>query len=157
MKNPKQDLLLHIIHTLYSKAYEVLQENLNQIIHAQHGLETNSQNGFWYKGKHWGATGRKAKPLHDSLKSKMDSYIKSSADLEIEVQYVKSYLQCILNNCTELGFLYHYLPTGLHTVLRNRGITQNNESPPVIEHLIMYNQKGKELLITRLMLNMTGV
>src|SRR5574343_484116 len=136
-----------LIERLKRFLYDTLEEKLIDTLHGlqedQAKLVPESEVGFYYKNNSYirytnisPIHRHKVKPLHT------------------EWGYVSSYLQCVLNQCTTSGQLYCYLPVGLHGFIQSLGYEASTEEFGDID--IGNNQQGKELLITRLMLNMTG-
>jgi hypothetical protein len=97
----------------------------------------------------------RAKPLDPSLHKPMEEYLTTTKKSEEEWDYISSYVRCLLNQCSTASQLYLALPTGLHGFLNQYGIEGSMEEPTCTLD-IGNNQIGKEILITRLMLNMTG-
>lgn len=135
---------------------------LGVIYEDQAKLVPESEVGFYYKGtKYLRYTSippkykNRLKPLHASLSNPMDIYLKKLKDTQSEWDYISSYVRCILNQCGTASQLYLALPTGLHGFLNQQGITGSMEDH-ACDFDIGNNQLGKELLLTRLMLNMTG-
>ena len=137
---------------------------LGVIYEDQAKLVPESEVGFYYKGTKYLRYGYESvpskykhrfKPLHESLAIAMDTYLEKSEDLHSEWNYISSYVRCILNQCGTAAQLYLALPTGLHGFLNQQGITGSIEDH-ACDFDIGNNQLGKELLLTRLMLNMTG-
>lgn len=154
-----------IIERLKRFLYDAAEEKLTDILHGlqedQAKLVPESEVGFYYKSKSYirytnisPIHRHRVKPLHPSLHAPMDEYLTKVSALHTEWGYVSSYLQCVLNQCTTSGQLYWYLPIGLHGFIQSLGYEASTEEFSVID--IGNNQQGKELLITRLMLNMTG-
>jgi hypothetical protein len=86
----------------------------------------------------------------------MQDYVAQSNEIVTEQGYVVSYIQSVLNQCTESSQLYYYFPSGLRSILRDEGLEETPTSNLSVVPTIDFNQKGKELLLARLMLNMTG-
>lgn len=154
-----------IIERLKRFLYDAAEEKLTDILHGlqedQAKLVPESEVGFYYKSKSYirytnisPIHRHRVKPLHPSLHAPMDEYLTKVSALHTEWGYVSSYLQCVLNQCTTSGQLYWYLPIGLHGFIQSLGYEASTEEFSDID--IGNNQQGKELLITRLMLNMTG-
>ena len=154
-----------LIERLKRFLYDTLEEKLTDILHGlqedQAKLVPESEVGFYYKSKSYirytnisPIHRHRVKPLHPSLHAPMDEYLTKVSALHTEWGYVSSYLQCVLNQCTTSGQLYWYLPIGLHGFIQSLGYEASTEEFSDID--IGNNQQGKELLITRLMLNMTG-
>ena len=154
-----------LIERLKRFLYDTLEEKLTDILHGlqedQAKLVPESEVGFYYKNNSYirytninPVHRRRVKPLHPSLHAPMDEYLTKVSALHTEWGYVSSYLQCVLNQCTTSGQLYCYLPIGLHGFIQSLGYEASTEEFSDID--IGNNQQGKELLITRLMLNMTG-
>lgn len=135
---------------------------LGVIYEDQAKLVPESEVGFYYKGIKYARYGmippkfkNRVKPLHESLVIPMDIYLKKLKDTQSEWGYISSYVRCILNQCATASQLYLALPTGLHGFLNQQGITGSTENH-TCDFDIGNNQLGKELLLTRLMLNITG-
>ena len=151
----------HILFTLQEHLYEDAKHKLliiYQEIHTTHQrLTENSSGGFWFKGMRYKTNLRgAAQSLHPALSEFMEDYLIKSEAIKQEVAYVNSYLQAVLNQCKEEAHLYCWLPTTLHSILQNEGVNEIAESPLIIVSDLDFNQKGKELLFARMMLNMTG-
>ena len=86
----------------------------------------------------------------------MESYLSQSEDMRNERAYVSRYIQSVLNQCTEESQLYYHFPSGLHSILRDEGLDETPTSNLGMVPATDFNQKGKELLLARMMLNMTG-
>lgn len=147
---------------LFGQLQKQLEETLSVIYEDQSKLVPVSEVGFYYKGKgymQYTAVEPKykyrAKPLDPSLHKPMEEYLTTTKKSEEEWDYISSYIRCLLNQCSTASQLYLALPTGLHGFLSQYGIEGSMEEPPYALD-IGNNQIGKELLITRLMLNMTG-
>lgn len=154
-----------LIERLKRFLYDTLEEKLTNTLHGlqedQSKLVPESEVGFYYKSRSYIRYANinpihrhRVKPLHHTLYSLMDEYLDKVKALHTEWGYVSSYLQCVLNQCTTAGQLYCYLPVGLQGFIQSLGYEASIEEFGDID--IGNNQQGKELLITRLMLNMTG-
>ena len=154
---------LHALkHFLFGSLKQQLGKDLSVIYDDQSKLVPVSEVGFYYKGKgymQYTAVEPKykyrAKPLDPSLHKPMEEYLTTTKKSEEEWDYISSYARCLLNQCSTASQLYLALPTGLHGFLHQYGIEGSMEEPTYALD-IGNNQIGKELLITRLMLNMTG-
>lgn len=151
----------HVLSTIQHSLYHELREKVVRIyaeIHiSQQRLVENSSGGFWFKGMRYqsGIRGG-AQSLHPALHEFMEDYVTQSKDMDAEKSYVTSYVQSILNQCTEESQLYCLLPHGLHSILRDEGLDETPTSNLGRVPTTDFNQKGKELLLARMMLNMTG-
>ena len=157
----KSRIIERLKRFLYDAAEEKLTYTLLGLQEDQAKLVPESEVGFYYKNNSYirytninPVHRRRVKPLHPSLHAPMDEYLTKVSALHTEWGYVSSYLQCVLNQCTTSGQLYCYLPIGLHGFIQSLGYEASTEEFSDID--IGNNQQGKELLITRLMLNMTG-
>ena len=153
----KSSVLADIQGYLYRGMQEKLIKMYSEIHIAHQRLVENSSGGFWFKGMRY-VSGLKgaAQSLHPVLLEFMDDYITQSKAIAEEQSYVGSYIQSVLNQSTEEAHLYCLFPSGLHTVLRDRCISDVVESPLAVVSSKDFNQKGKELLLARMVLNMTG-
>ena len=154
-----------LIERLKRFLYDTLEEKLTNTLHGlqedQAKLVPESEVGFYYKNNSYIRYANinpihrhRVKPLHHILHPSMDEYLDKVKTLHTEWGYISSYLQCVLNQCTTSGQLYCYLPMGLHGFIQSLGYEASIEEFGDMD--IGNNQQGKELLITRLMLNMTG-
>ena len=147
---------------LFGELQEQLAKALAVIYEDQAKLRPASEVGFYFRGtgyirytavepkfKH------RVKPLHSSLYEPMQSYLDTTTKYLEEWGYISSYIRCLLNQCSTASQLYFALPTGLHGFLNQQGITGSVKEPSYSID-IGNNHIGKEILITRLMLNMTG-
>ena len=157
----KSRLIERLKKFLYDTTEEKLIDTLHGLQEDQAKLVPESEVGFYYKSKSYIRYANinpihrhRVKPLHPSLHAPMDEYLDKVKTLHTEWGYVSSYLQCVLNQCTTAAQLYCYLPVGLHGFIQSLGYEAYTEEFGDID--IGNNQQGKELLITRLMLNMTG-
>lgn len=157
----KSRLIERLKRFLYDTVEEKLTYTLLGLQEDQAKLVPESEVGFYYKSKSYIRYANinpihrhRVKPLHPSLHASMDEYLTKVSALHTEWGYVSSYLQCVLNQCTTTGQVYWYLPVGLHGFIQSLGYEASTEEFGDID--IGNNQQGKELLITRLMLNMTG-
>lgn len=157
----KSRIIERLKRFLYDAAEEKLTYTLLGLQEDQAKLVPESEVGFYYKSKSYirytnisPIHRHRVKPLHHTLHAPMDEYLTKVSALHTEWGYVSSYLQCVLNQCTTSGQLYWYLPIGLHGFIQSLGYEASTEEFSDID--IGNNQQGKELLITRLMLNMTG-
>lgn len=147
------------MHTTYSDAQTQLSQTLGLIFSDQAALLHDSPDGFWFKGKCWRNTNNPRpaiKTLHESLHESMLRYLQHASDLENERHYVDSYLRAAINSVTHSSDLYHLLPSPLHKTLHNLGIPRLDRVPELVETSSTHNQKGYELLLSRLLLNLTG-
>jgi hypothetical protein len=157
MSLSKSCILSAIQYHLYNNIKEKLAVMYREIQISHQRLTENSLGGFWFNGMRYqsGLKGA-AQSLHPALSEFMQDYESQSQELITEQGYVVSYIQSVLNQCTESSQLYYYFPSGLRSILRDEGLeetpTSNLSAVPTID----FNQKGKELLLARLMLNMTG-
>lgn len=149
-------------HFLFGSLHKQLEKDLAVIYEDQSKLVPVSEVGFYYKGKgymQYTAVEPKykyrVKPLAPSLHKPMEEYLTAIKKSEEEWDYISSYVRCLLNQCSTASQLYLALPTGLQGFLNQYGIEASMEEPNYTLD-IGNNQIGKELLITRLMLNMTG-
>lgn len=150
--------VLRAIETyLYKNINEVLFQRYKEIHIAHQRLLNHSPNGFWFKGKQY-AIGAKGSclGLHPALFEFMNGYLAETETIEEERSYVSSYIQSVLNQCTEESQLYYHFPSGIHSILRDEGLDETPTSNLGMVPAIDFNQKGKELLLARMMLNMTG-
>ena len=157
----KSRIIERLKRFLYDAAEEKLTYTLLGLQEDQAKLVPESEVGFYYKNNSYIRYTNispihryRVKPLHHTLHAPMDEYLTKVSALHTEWGYVSSYLQCVLNQCTTSGQLYWYLPIGLHGFIQSLGYEASTEEFSDID--IGNNQQGKELLITRLMLNMTG-
>lgn len=146
---------------LFDTLEAALVIRLGVIYEDQAKLVPNSEVGFTYKSQKYTryhnmppVHKHRVKALHPSLYAFMEEYLRKLKAFETEWGYISSYLQCVLNQCTTSGQLYCYLPMGLHGFIQSLGYEASIEEFGDMD--IGNNQQGKELLITRLMLNMTG-
>lgn len=156
----RHPILTHLMHYVYSDAQTQLSQTLNFIFADQAALLRDSSDGFWFKGKCWRNSSHPrpaTKPLHKSLHVTMSRYLQCVHELENEQQYVDAYLRAAINSSTHSSDLYHLLPSTLHQVLNNLGIPRTDKVSQVEDLIPTHNQKGYELLLTRLLLNLTGV
>lgn len=154
----KSSVLRTIQKYLYKDINAVLFQRYKEIHLSQQRLVDTSMSGFWFKGKMY-STGAKGvmHTLHPALHKFMEDYLTESQTISEESNYVTSYIQSVLNQCTEEAHLYYLLPQGLHSILCDEGISDVEEFPLITHSTVgFYNQKGKELLLARMMLNMTG-
>lgn len=155
----KYHLLQALLNFVYEKTEIKLKELLQQI-HSHQASFTITQGSFRYKGKiyyafDWATTN--IKHLDENLYPYMYDYLKQSEQLEVEELKVSSYLQAVLNQVSKSRYLYSYLPSALHPVLRQEGILDCGQEETISnldKNLMLINQEGYELLMTRLMLNM---
>lgn len=147
---------------LFAALHEQQEKNLAVIYDDQSKLVPVSEVGFYYKGKgymQYTAVEPKykyrVKPLDPSLHKPMEEYLTAMKKSEEEWDYISSYVRCLLNQCSTASQLYLALPTGLHGFLNQQGITGSVKEPSYSID-IGNNRIGREILITRLMLNMTG-
>jgi len=150
--------VLRAIQTyLYKDISEILFQRYKEIHLSQQRLIDTSMSGFWFKGKMY-STGSKGvmHSLHPALHEFMEDYVTQSQTISEEQTYVSSYIQSVLNQCTEESQLYYHFPSGLHSILRDAGLDETPTSNLGMVPAIDFNQKGKELLLARMMLNMTG-
>lgn len=155
----KYQLLQLLLNFVYEKTETKLKELLQQI-HSHQASFTVTQGSFRYKGKiyytHiWATSG--IKHLDENLYQYMDDYLKQTEQLEIEKLKVSSYLQAVLNQVSKSRYLYSYLPSALHPVLRQEGILDYGQEETISNldrNLMLINQEGYDLLLTRIMLNM---
>ena len=153
----KSQLLRRIEASLYTDIHDKLNRMFNEIHLAHQRLVIQSGNGFWFKGvRHGLITKVVIQPLHPALHEFMESYLSQSEDMRNEQAYVSSYIQSVLNQCTEESQLYYHFPSGLHSILRDEGLDETPTTNLGMVPAIDFNQKGKELLLARMMLNMTG-
>lgn len=148
---------------LFDVTEAALVIRLGVIYEDQAKLVPESEVGFYYKGTKYSRYTsippkykNRLKPLHESLAVAMEIYLEKSANVQTEWGYISSYLRCILNQCGTASQLYLALPTGLHGFLNQQDIIAPTENHSC-DFDIGNNQLGKELLLTRLMLNMTGI
>lgn len=146
---------------LFDGCEAALVIRLDAIHEAQSKIVASSEVGFIYKNQKYmrypniaPIHKHRVKALHTSLHAHMEEYLFKLRAFETEWYLISSYLQCVLNQCTTAGQLYCYLPVGLHGFIQSLGYEASTEDFGDID--IGNNQQGKELLITRLMLNMTG-
>ena len=153
----KSRVLRAIQTCLYKDINEVLFQRYKEIHLSQQRLIDTSMSGFWFKGKMY-STGSKGgmHSLHPALHEFMEDYVAQSQTISEEQSYVSSYIQSILNQCTEESQLYYHFPSGLHSILRDEGLDETPTTNLGMVPAIDFNQKGKELLLARMMLNMTG-
>lgn len=153
----KSRVLQAIKTYLYRDISEILFQRYKEIHLSQHRLIDTSMSGFWFKGKMY-STGSKGgmHSLHPALHEFMEDYVTQSQTISEEQSYVSSYIQSVLNQCTEESQLYYHFPSGLHSILRDEGLDETPTSNLGMVPAIDFNQKGKELLLARMMLNMTG-
>lgn len=147
---------------LFGSLQKQLQKDLAVIYDDQSKLVPVSEVGFYYRGKgymQYTAVEPKykyrTKPLDPSLHKPMEQYLTTTKKTDEEWDYISSYVRCLLNQCSTASQLYLALPTGLQGFLNQYGIEGSTEEPTFTLD-IGNNQIGKEMLITRLMLNMTG-
>lgn len=157
----KLDILQSIRCFLYDDLEVRLTQDLNVIYEDQSKLVPMSELGFYYKGNQYRRYGHvkpvyrsRYRTLHTSLHLAMDEYMKKCKAFNEEWDVIASYIRCVLNQCSNYWQLYSYLPTGLHEFLKSIGCPYRIQASEDID--IGNNQQGKELLLTRLMLNMTG-
>ena len=157
----KSRLIERLKKFLYDTTEEKLIDTLHGLQEDQAKLVPESEMGFYYKNNPYLRYSyvspmyrSRVKPLHHTLHSPMNEYLAKVTALHTEWGYISSYLQCVLNQCVSTGQLYGYLPVGLHGFIQSLGYETSTEEFGDID--IGNNQQGKELLITRLMLNMTG-
>ena len=157
----KLNLLSSLRVYLFDGCEAALVIRLNVIHEDQAKLVPNSEVGFTYKNQKYTRYPNiapihkhRVKALHNSLYIPMEEYLSKLKAFETEWYLISSYLQCVLNQCVSTGQLYWYLPIGLHGFIQSLGYEASIEEFGDID--IGNNQQGKELLITRLMLNMTG-
>lgn len=143
----KHTLVRHIVTTVYAKEKARVHDLFCNVVYA-HGSAH-----FWYRGMLYGKSAS-ASPLKEVLVPYMDEYIKQRNDLLIETKIVNSYLASAANLCTELGQLYEILPESLHAVLSSAGVYPSVLNMAVKPDL-RANEKGKQLLLVRLLLNST--
>lgn len=135
---------------------------LGVIYEDQAKLVPMSEVGFVYKNERYirypniaPKHKHRVKALHTSLHQPMQDYLDKLTAFDNEWNLISSYLRCVLNQCITASQLYLALPIGLHGFLNQQSIEGSIE-----EHSCNFdlgnNKKGKELLLTRLMLNMTG-
>lgn len=153
----KSYILSAIQYYLYKDIKEKLTTIYNEVHINHQRLVDNSSGGFWFKGMRYQTSLKgAAQSLHPALSEFMQNYVIQSNDIDTEKSYVSSYIQSVLNQCTEEWQLYHHFPTGLHSILRDEGLDETPTSNLGMVPAIDFNQKGKELLLARMMLNMTG-
>ena len=153
----KSRILLAVLRHTYKELDDKLLARYSEI-HISHArLDNSSVSGFYFKGKKY-SSGLKgfATSLHPALHEFMEDYVNQTKDLAEERAYVSSYIQSVLNQCTEESQLYYHFPSGLHSILRDEGLDETPTSNIGMVTAIDFNQKGKELLLARMMLNMTG-
>mgnify|MGYP003426955984 FL=1 len=153
----KSCILSAILKCLYREMQDKLVTRYSEIHISNQRLNVSSVGGFYFKGKHYrsglaGFTGT----LHPALYEFMEDYTNQCKDIANERAYVSSYIQSVLNQCTEESQLYYHFPSGLHSILRDEGLDETPTSNLGMVPAIDFNQKGKELLLARMMLNMTG-
>jgi len=147
---------------LFEETHKKLQAELEVIYEDQAKLVIASEVGFYFKTKKYSRYTRvppnymqRFKPLHKTLHISMESYLKAIKQYEMEWDYISSYVRCLLNQCVTASQLYLALPSSLHGFLNEQGIEGSVE-----EHACDFdatnNQQGKEMLVVRLLLNMTG-
>lgn len=153
----KSRILSAIQYRLYSSIKDKLAIMYREIHVSHQRLTENSSGGFWFKGMRYqsGLRGA-AQSLHPALSEFMQDYVNQSNEIVTEQGYVVSYIQSVLNQCTEESQLYYHFPSGLHSILRDEGLDETPTSNLGMVTAIDFNQKGKELLLARMMLNMTG-
>ena len=158
----KQKLLDSLKVFLYAETEAKLVAVLHNLEEDQAKLVPGSEVGFYYRGNQYirytavpPKFRNRVKALHESLVPYMDEYLENVKKMFSEWGYISSYVRCILNQCGTASQLYLALPTGLHGFLNQQGITGSMEDY-ACGFDIGNNQLGKELLLTRLMLNMTG-
>lgn len=155
--NNKSYILMLIRRSLYEGMGDKLLARYKEIHISHHRLVENSSGGFWFKGMRYQSGIRgSAQSLHPALHEFMDDYVIQSKVMAEEQSYVSSYIQSVLNQCTEESQLYYHFPSGLHSILRDVGLDETPTSNLGMVPAIDFNQKGKELLLARMMLNMTG-
>lgn len=153
----KSSILFAIQAYLYKEIRARLNHTYQEIHRTQQRLDGNAIGGFWFMGKKYGTNARGAlATLHPALHEFMVNYLAQSEEINVENSYVSSYIQSVLNQCTEESQLYYHFPSGLHSILRDEGLDETPASNLGMVPAIDFNQKGKELLLARMMLNMTG-
>lgn len=143
--------------SLYGNSSSKMTDKLEAIYATHTCLVNDSLGGFWFKGQRWfqtsQTTGSNTKQLHESLHPTMLEYIKSLNELQSEENYVRAFLQAALTACTNPGYLYHILPDTLHGVLTHAHFEPVPCPPEIKEGVLKYNQKGYDLLTTRVLRN----
>lgn len=154
----KHELLIFLLNAIYSDAFKKQVEMLENINIKQAALVPESTNGFWYRAEQFCSTAtalNRTRSLHPSLYPEIDEYLKQYNETKTEETYVRSFLVMVLN-FLRLDQVHHLIPSSLHSVLKNRGISFNETPPENTELILKYNQKGYDLLLKRLLLNTVG-
>lgn len=154
----KHELLIFLLNAIYSDVFKKQVEILENINSKQAALVPESTNGFWYRAEQFCSKSQavnRTKSLHQSLYPEINEYLKQYNETKTEETYVRSYLVMVLNSL-KLNQVHHLIPSSLHSVLKNRGITFNETPPENTELILKYNQKGYDLLLKRLLLNTVG-
>lgn len=153
----KSNLSDLILRRVYATSYVSQREAIDQI-HQEHMLHVpDSRCGFWFRGKTYSLTIQgKVTPLHPSLHAKMDAFLAAKNSTEEEVRYISAYFSSLFNHCPDLTKLYLILPNSVHSLLKYSGIPEPDSTEiPDLSEVYLYNQKGYDYLLRRLLLNIT--
>lgn len=147
---------------LYSKVLTYLSKQFLDIAERNREALEAPMLGFNYKGEDYLVTvsRRKWKPvdLHETLRPEMDALLKMKEELSVEMDYVRSYISRVLNSSKNIADYFVLLPTSIHEGLKSclavMPSSKSELTPDEIADVMKHNQKGYDLVKTRLLKNM---